>query len=208
MNRHLSSEHLPKLLRPLVEFFRFVCFPAKVALTFVWNTMGILDKYELSTCVMFIQSPICSAVSWGFHLMFCSFVNELNYLIILVQVRGEKRSILDILTWSLSSLQGHRAEKPVPDLTAASSPKSTADTSVSGCWLTLSQTYKEPHWRTRVLGFCYLKTRGKSVALFIFSSRGWLDSFPKDAFWSVWLVPLCLHNRQVVSYSAVGVFKS
>lgn len=96
--------------------------------------------------------------SWG--LVVCSFLNELIYLIILVQVRGEKRSVSDILTWSLSFLQGHRAEKPVPDLTVASSPKSTADTSVSGCWLTLSQTYKEPHWRARVLGFCYLKNRG------------------------------------------------
>lgn len=39
------------------------------------------------------------------------FVNDPIFFIILVQARGEKRSILDILTWSLSSLGGRIGRK-------------------------------------------------------------------------------------------------
>lgn len=40
------------------------------------------------------------------RVFFPRFVNDPIFFIILVQARGEKRSILDILTWSLSSLGG------------------------------------------------------------------------------------------------------
>lgn len=146
--------------------------------------MGFLNKYKLPVCCSLGGQSVWnkrSSVLWSFsqRFMFFYFVNELNCLIILVQVRGEKRSISDILTWSLSSLQGDRAEKPVPDLTAASSPKSSADTSVSGCWLTLTQMYKEPHRRTRVLGFCYLKTRENLLPCSSFVQGVRCSPFPK-----------------------------
>lgn len=40
------------------------------------------------------------------RVFFPRFVNDPIFFIILVQTRGEKRSILDILTWSLSSPEG------------------------------------------------------------------------------------------------------
>lgn len=145
LNRHLSLEHLPKLLRPPVVFFRFVCFPAGVALTFVWNTKGSLDKYKLSVCILFTWRQIC--MKYNFCCVkkvllrlsfFGCFINKSIYLL-LVQVwwrglRGEKRSVSDITGWSVSSSLMGRAAKPEPDLSVASSPKLTADTSVSSCW--------------------------------------------------------------------------
>lgn len=111
------------------------------------------------------------------RVFFPRFVNDPIFFIILVQARGEKRSILDILTWSLSSLGGAGGgigrKKPVPDLATVSFPKSTADTSVSSSWLTLTQMYKEPHWRTWVLGFCYLKTGGNVLPCLSFVQGDW-----------------------------------
>lgn len=110
LNRHLSLEHLPKLLRPPVVFFRFVCFPAGVALTFVWNTKGSLDKYKLSVCILFtwrqwiyeIQFLLYIAefpprlFLFCFFCFFCCLVNKfMNLLLVQVWRRrlwGEKRS--------------------------------------------------------------------------------------------------------------------
>lgn len=71
---------------------------------------------------------------------------------------------------------GDRQKKPAPDLATVSFPKSTADASVSSSWLTLTQMYKEPHWRTWVLGFCYLKTGGNVLPCSSFVQGDWSPS--------------------------------
>lgn len=57
LNRHLSLEYLPKLQRPRVHF-RFFCFPAGVARTFIQNTMFFFCFFFRETHIICLYAVI------------------------------------------------------------------------------------------------------------------------------------------------------
>lgn len=138
--------------------------------------------------------------------MFCYFVNELNY-IFWVQVlytkcykvrKGQSRT-----SWLDPCLPSRGTEQDNLCLTSPCLPllnRLQTHLSAAADWPSLRRT-KSP---TGGPG-CWVSVisrPGKSVPLFIFCSRGWVFSFPKDALWPI---SPCLDNRQVVSYSVVCV---
>lgn len=137
--------------------------------------------------------------------------NELIYLLILIQVLYVKdhkvRKGQSWTSWLDPCLSSGETEQRNLCLTSPRLPllNRLQTKSVTGCWLSLSQTYKEPHWGTTVLGFCYLRTRENLLLCSSFVQGDRCSPFPRMV--SVWPISLCLDNRHVLSHYVVHAFK-